>query len=356
MNTGYCYNFPAVRGTQAGRPFYVATCPLRIIPRIFMFDEDELPADLRAQRTLNKSRIPEMVNYLVNNPNDYIFSALTASVGSEVRFKENIDSTNVGTLSIPLEAKILINDGQHRRKAIEEAISECPELGHDNIAVLFFIDEGLLRSQQMFADLNKYAIRPSPSLSTLYDKREESSELARYLAMNVAPFKSFTELERSNISVNSGKLFTLSGIKQASRALLGKKPKDNYTSEDQEKAASYWTKVFENIDEWRMIYHKELSAVEARKDLIVVHGLGLHALGTLGNTLLKKYPENWESILKELKKIDWRKANPEFQKRSMLHGKLSKAQTNITLTANYLKLQLGIELTDDELLIEEKVN
>ena len=36
------YVFPAIRGIQAGREYYVSMCPLRLIPRIFLFDEDEL--------------------------------------------------------------------------------------------------------------------------------------------------------------------------------------------------------------------------------------------------------------------------------------------------------------------------
>ena len=142
---GYCFSFPAVRGLQAGKPFYIATCPLNTIPKIFVFDEDEVPPELRAQRTLNKSRIPEMVKYLIENPNDYVFSALTVSVASSVSFIENseINTPNLGTLKIPMDAQILINDGQHRRAAIEAALKENPDLAHDNIPVLFFVDEGL---------------------------------------------------------------------------------------------------------------------------------------------------------------------------------------------------------------------
>ena len=127
-----------------------------------------------------------------------------------------------------MDAQILINDGQHRRKAIEEALRENPDLGQDNIPVLFFIDEGLTRSQQMFADLNKYAVKPSPSLGTLYDHRDESSELARELATKVKPFIGLTEMEKSNISPKSNKLFTLSSIKQSTRALLSKGPKSGW--------------------------------------------------------------------------------------------------------------------------------
>src|SRR5580693_479610 len=81
------YVFPAIRGVQAGREYYVTMCPLRLIPRLFVFDEEELPPEMRAQRTLNKARVPEMARYLVGNPKDYVFSALTASINAEVQFE-----------------------------------------------------------------------------------------------------------------------------------------------------------------------------------------------------------------------------------------------------------------------------
>src|SRR6266496_6662269 len=67
------YVFPAIRGVQAKREFYVSMCPLRLIPRIFVFDGEELIPELRAQRTLNKGRIPQLARYIVQNRNDYTF-------------------------------------------------------------------------------------------------------------------------------------------------------------------------------------------------------------------------------------------------------------------------------------------
>src|SRR5689334_802903 len=61
------YVFPALRGVQARREYFVSMCPLRLIPRIFLFNEEELVPELRAQRVLNKGRIPEMVRYIVGN-------------------------------------------------------------------------------------------------------------------------------------------------------------------------------------------------------------------------------------------------------------------------------------------------
>ena len=39
MDSTFTYNFPSIRGVQAGKEYFVAMCPLRIIPKIFIFDE-----------------------------------------------------------------------------------------------------------------------------------------------------------------------------------------------------------------------------------------------------------------------------------------------------------------------------
>ncbi|MGG7873702.1 DNA sulfur modification protein DndB [Klebsiella aerogenes] len=355
FDADYCYSFPAVRGVQAGRPFYIATCPMRIIPKIFSFDETDVPPELRAQRTLNKSRIPEMVRYLLENPKDYVFSALTASIAVDVQFDEYSGSNNLGTLRVPMDAQILINDGQHRRKAIEDALSERPELGQDNIPVLFFVDEGLQRSQQMFADLNKYAIRPSPSLSALYDHRDVSSNLARYLAMTVEPFIGLTELEKSSISALSNKLFTLSSIKQATRALLGKDPKIGDIEENTNIAALYWQTLYTVMPDWQLAAKKEVSPAQLRQDYVHAHGIGLQALGLLGRALIQEEPHEWNVKLIALKSFDWRKSNPEMVKRAMQHGKLSKTSIAIQLTCNALKHALSLPLTPEEQELEAQM-
>jgi DNA sulfur modification protein DndB len=164
----FSYVFSALKGMQAGREYYVGMCPLKLIPKIFLFDEDELPAELRAQRGINRSRVPEIARYLIENPNEYVFSSITASMDCEARFEPigNKDSL-LGRLTIPMTARFIINDGQHRRAAIEAAIKERPELGDETISVVFFQDGGLRRSQQMFADLNKHAVRPTKSIGIL---------------------------------------------------------------------------------------------------------------------------------------------------------------------------------------------
>ena len=177
------YVFPAVRGTQAQREYYVSMVPLDVMSKIFQFADEELPPEIRAQRILNKSRIPEIRDYILSNPDSYVFSALTVSVDGNMEFTP-ADETRpqVGAISISMTSRFLINDGQHRRAAIAEAIKMNPFLKNEHISVVFYRDEGLLRSQQMFSDLNRYAIKPTKSINILFNSREESSIIQNELS------------------------------------------------------------------------------------------------------------------------------------------------------------------------------
>ncbi|MBU1215699.1 MAG: DNA sulfur modification protein DndB [Gammaproteobacteria bacterium] len=359
-DSGYSHSFPAIRGTQAGRTFFVAMCPMKIIPKIFIFNEEEVPPEMRAQRTLNRARIPEIATYLVENPKNYILSALTASIdASDVSFQPYVESgpaSNLGVLNVPMEVSILINDGQHRRAAIEEAIKENPAIAQDNIPVLFFIDAGLVRSQQMFADLNKYAVRPSYSLGTLYDHRDASSELARFLANKCLAFIGLTEMEKSTISNRSTKLFTLSGIKHASRALLQKSNTDKISEQEKATARDYWDAVAEQIPDWRRAKDRTVVTSDLRQNYIHAHGVALHALGLIGANLLAEHPKDWKKYIGKLSKIDWSRSNVElWEGRAMVHGRISKATSNVILTSNLIKKYLGLPLKPDEIELESRI-
>lgn len=353
---GFNHAFPALRGAQAGAEFYVAMCPMRLLPKLFVFDDDEVPPELRAQRTLNRHRVPEIARYLVQNRNSYVVSALTASVDTSVSFTplgNGGGRQSIGTLELPMDARLLINDGQHRRAAVEQAMVECPELRDDHVPVIFFVDRGLKRSQQMFADLNRHAIRPSDSLSTLYDQRDPSSELARYIAMSVEGFKGMTEMERSSISNRSTNLFTLSAIKRANRALLRKGRRDEITEEERAFAAAFWTAVCSAMPDWRLAKERKLAPGHLRRKFVHAHGVALSAIATAGADLVGTCPTQWHPALRKLETVDWSRTNQKlWEGRAMTHGRISKAKTHIRLTANLLKMHMGLCLTAEEQALE----
>jgi DNA sulfur modification protein DndB len=357
MSISFEYTFPSIRGVQAGREYYISMCPLKLIPKIFLFNEDELPPEVRAQRTLNKSRIPALAKYLLDNPKDYVFSALTASIDVISKFEaigDEAEENRLGTLHIPMEAQFIINDGQHRRAAIEMAIKENPSLGDESIAVVFFLDYGLKRCQQMFADLNRYAVRPSSSLSVLYDHRDDIATATKLVVFKSPLFNELIERELTTLSLRSKKLFTLSAIFTATKQLI--KGQNFESSDELEQVIDrYWTKISEQIPEWRKVKEGSMTAGQVREQFLHSHGVTLQALGRVGNALLEMGENDFVSFNK-LSSINWSRKNvKEWEGRAMLGGRVSKSAQNVVLTSNAIKKLIGVKLTPEEQSLEKEI-
>lgn len=356
MDSSFGYVFPAIRGIQAEREYYVSMCPLRLLNKIFDYDEEEIRPEMRAQRTLNKARVPEIASYMTDNSKSYVFSAITASVDGNIEFKpadNSPEGSKLGSLHVSLDARFIVNDGQHRRAAIKHALEVRPDLGDETIAVVLFVDRGLKRSQQMFADLNRHAIRPSKSLGVLFDHRDELAQVIRLAILDSEFFRDIVELERSSLSKGSRKLLTLSSLYGGTNALLEGIPVE---SQDQavKIARDYWETVARHMPEWRMVQERNMAAAGVREDFIHSHGTVIHALGIVGNDLLKQEPKTWKKTIANLKTVDWARSNRRlWEGRAMVGGHVQKSGSNITLTVNALKRHLGLDLSPEEQRVED---
>ena len=299
--------FGAIRGRQADKNFYVGMCTLRSVSQLFTFKDANIPAEQRAQRTLCKARIPRIRDYVLQNTEDYTFSSITVSVDKRIKFNSIPQDKNrgLGTISISQDAQILINDGQHRVAAIKEALEENPELGNDEISVVFFEDLNLDKSQQMFADLNKHAVKPTKSLGILYDKRNDFATFVVEMVRSVKAFHNRIEIEKTSISNRSTKFFTLNGVARATENLLGKNK--NLKDAERRLAVNFWNAVGENIPEWNLLIEKKVTPAELRREYVNANTNMLEAIAIAGNVLIKKYPKNWKSKLAGLQKINWRR-------------------------------------------------
>jgi len=322
-----------------------------------LFDEPGVPPEWRAQRTINKARIPEIGRYIADNDKDYVMSSLTASIDADVEF-EPIGASGhqlrMGILKVPMNARFIINDGQHRRAAIEWAVNHKMDIAKESISVVFYIDRGLKKSQQMFADLNKHAVKPTKSLSILYDHRDEFSTSIKKMVKIVPIFAGLTDLEHTSISNRQNKVFTLTSIYQATRLLLNKKAKYPEISDEELKTATaFWTELYHNMPEWQSVVKGKVTPHDLRYDYVHVHGILINAIGLVGYELLKR--KDWKQKLKGIKKIDFRRTNKDWEGRAVIGGRLTKIHINILLTANYLKKKLGLPLDENQKKLEKKV-
>jgi DNA sulfur modification protein DndB len=357
MADAFSYTFPAIRGVQAGREFYVSMCPLRLLRKLFVFDDEELVPELRAQRTLNKARVPEIARYIVDNQDSYTFSAITVSVDGDLKFEpvagEGSASYRMGSLTVSMTSKFIVNDGQHRRAAIVQALDNAPELGDETIAVVFFMDRGLKRCQQMFADLNRHAVKPSASLGVLYDHRSATANVARHLSLTSKVFKGLIESERSSLSPRSRSLFTLSALHFATTELLTENESGDFHKAS-DKCLTFWEMVGEQIPEWTYVRESRMTSGDVRRDFIHSHAIVLQALGRAGRALFQLPEAERAQRVKRLRNVDWLRSNAiTWEGRAMVGGSMAKSGQNIALTCNEIKRVLGLELTREETVAEE---
>lgn len=354
---GNSLEFTAIRGIQAGSAYYVIMVPLKVVPHLFRFDDVAIPAELRAQRVLNRARVPAIASYIVDNSSEYILSSLCASIDGEIEFEPASTEgplRSVGKLRISMVATILINDGQHRRAAIEEAIRERPLLGDETISVVVFADRGLERSQQMFADLNIHAVRPTKSIKLLYNHRDTLASLTKDVINAIPLFREFTCFDSSSISNRSTKFFTLSSLHQATAELIPENADSDVLAASRDRATEFWREVISNMPDWQRVASREVTASEMRRDYIHAHGVAVQAIATAGAQLMRSSPKDWKKRLRRLRDIDWSRSNRGlWDNRALVAGKVNKSKNNVTLVTNVIVRALGLRLLPEAQRIEE---
>ena len=342
----YSYHFPVVRGMQAHQEYYIAMVPLKMIGRLFPSDDEYVAPEYRAQRKLNHSRIPVMSRYITENRDTYVFSALAASIDGEFSYKPSTEIPDIGTLEVSMEATLLINDGQHRKAAIIEAIKEDPSLLNETISVVFYSDKGLSRSQQMFTDLNKHAVKTSNSIAELYDSRDELAVITRRVIQDNSFFNAYTDKEKDILGKYSSNLFTLSTLYNANRRISRNQAN---LADLEEFLKRYWGEISSNIIPWQELVRREISKVDLRENYIVTQSVIIQVLGRLGNYFYLHPECDMPNMLTKIKSINWSRNAPMWRLRTIRdNGRMINNEEAIILSCNAIKVALDIPLDEME--------
>ena len=348
------YRFPAMRGIQANSEYFVCMIPLGVLSKIFIEDSSDVLPEFRAQRKLNEQRIPEIRDYIINNRDSYVFSALAASVDGEVAFFPTRESGNIGELEVDMTATFLINDGQHRKAAIIEAIEFDESLKEETIALVLYRDKGLARSQQMFTDLNKHAVNTSKSLNTLYDSKDPMAVMTKQVVAQVPFLRKYTDKEKDNLANCAAKLFTLNVFYDVNKRII-KNPVD--IEEETRFLVDFWTTIVANMRDWNDMDKGELSKKELREAYISLRGITLHAFGKLGAYFFSHPQYDIHKYLTGLSKIDWSRSNLEcWENRAITDkGRINRNEKGIFLTYIQMKRLLNLEIDSEEAAREKQL-
>lgn len=347
-------SFPAIRGVQANHVYYTAMWPYDQISQFSVFvEQQEDDAFNSIQRKLNAGRIPELKDYILRNRDSYVFSAITASIDKDVEFKPIEPRSNVGTLTIPMNAKFVVNDGQHRRQAILEALKEDPTLASETIPVVFFVNVDTQRCQQMFADLNGKGVKTGKAINTLFDHRSHFANVTRELVRGNKVLKDTTDFQKTSLSKRSKHLFTYSNIAGAVGELLRGNVSTRELDKDVTIAREFFAELVKIFPDWKNVADDTDVASDVRERSIATSGVVLHAIGRVGNKLFSEHPGDWRPYVAKLATIDWNRYAPEWENKVVFDNKISKSTKSIIYAAIFIKQRLGLSLDHEETKLVE---
>lgn len=345
------FKYPAVRGLQAKHEYYIMMMPVADLNLIS--EPAQTSAAENYQRVLNKARIPEIKDYILSNRDNYVFSALTVSMSGNYEFI-SCDNNQFGLLVAQDNVVLRLNDGQHRKAALLAALASDSSISSETISIVVFIDEGLKRSQQMFTDLNKNAVKSSNSLATLFDSRDELSLCTTHTMNDVPILSKIVDVERDTLGKNSMYFFSLNTLKKANYKILTSK---SALEERKDFLVLFWSIVFNNIKEWNDVVDGIITKQFFRDTYILHFNVTLYAFARLGNFILKNKIYAFQEALKKLANIDWSKNNEKDWANRIFtsNGSLVKGEQAEILICARLKKLLGFELTNQELRMDNAV-
>lgn len=216
---------PSLRGTMGDWFYYVTVMKFGdIANRVSMADEihqSERLSQLIQRQISNRTKY--IVEYLLTQDQRFFNSLILGIYGGSPSWQdlnilennlESLQETDIeylnktfGILTLEGTENIFAIDGQHRTKAIKEAIKKDDDLKNEEITAIFVAhkksEEGLVRTRRLFSTLNRYAKPVSKSEIIALDEEDNCAIITRKL---VDEFELFADdqkvLFNKNRSIN----------------------------------------------------------------------------------------------------------------------------------------------------------
>ncbi|GIJ00598.1 DGQHR domain-containing protein [Sediminihabitans luteus] len=204
----------ALKGQQGDRQMYLLLVTNHELLRNFAAEAEISDGTERVQRDLDKRHYTDIVNYIIENPAEYLLGAMTYAIDTveDTDFIPAGPGSNIGTLVLPTNARLRCLDGQHRRSAIAEAVRQNEDVGDDFSAVVLYVEDDFMKRRQMFSDMNATPKVVSKALNITFDSRDPYARAAQSLAETHPLLKDVVETRKARITTTDAKIFSLAGV------------------------------------------------------------------------------------------------------------------------------------------------
>lgn len=355
--SGACFSLPGIAGKMGADVYYTVQVPFSQLAQLFKVEDDSLPLEFRAQRPVNKKRVEDLTQYILDRHLDYTLPALTASISEQMKFVPAEGFSNVGAVQIPMGATSLVNDGQHRLVSCIKALAAMPSLKYQSLSIVLFYDQGLQRSQQIFADVNNNTKIPSKALSVLFD-RHNMLNLLIVEALEFTGLKNSVDFENTSVKAKSSKIWSVVAIKKAVEMVTGLNQKKADALSDDE--FEHFKKVIISFLNALVAHgggdlagivssNSMLALLDARQNKINTHVAYLHSVAITAKQLLVSgfKPDTFDALA-GLKELGVNKTDAVWRERLVGKcGKMNPSITGVKLGAAVMLKHLDIDAPAD---------
>jgi DNA sulfur modification protein DndB len=201
---------PCLRGRMGDWFYYVSLMSFKEIA-----NRTSMVPDIHKNEELSRwiqreviNRTEDIVDYLLRQNQRFFNSIIFGIYGGKPQWQElDIDERvkhlteeereyfgrTFGILNLNGDEEIFAIDGQHRTKAIKDAVKKDSELEDEEVSVIFLAhkktEEGEVRTRRLFSTLNRYAVPVSISEIIALDEDDNSAILTRFLMEEFDFFK-----------------------------------------------------------------------------------------------------------------------------------------------------------------------
>lgn len=178
----YIVSLNALEGNQFGKKIYSSQTDVQTILKFFEIDQE-------VQRDLNPERLGGIVNYIMHNLSDsegiIYFPPFILSARKQGKYFKEDDAYKLTS-----DDKLYVLDGQHRLRALEEAmkIIENQEvlerLKSFPITLQIYYDLSIEQEKQLFSDVNSKARRIGANLLKVYAQDDPTADIMRSIVYN----------------------------------------------------------------------------------------------------------------------------------------------------------------------------
>ena len=226
------FKTPAHKFQQGGRDVYAFSLDLKTLDNLLPDRvDDKMVKD--ANRPLTASHARDIQRYLERR-DDWLLGALLLGISPDaVEFKSYTDpggENSVGELTIYTDdvTAMKMFDGQHRRRAIKDALNELSHnagssntlasLNEASLPIMLYVEDDIERLRQMFADAAQTRSIERNTV-TRFDQRDAFNLVALEIAEDSDLFGGRVEMERASVARNSPCIIAINQLAQTLKTL-----------------------------------------------------------------------------------------------------------------------------------------